>query len=986
MADSVRFQHYEVLRREDGSLFELGRGAMGITYKAFDTNLRTPVALKVINANYLNSDIARQRFLREARAAAAIRHPNVATVFHLGNEDDTYFYAMEFIDGETVEAYMQREGAVPTVVALEIAAQVARALAAAEKQGLVHRDIKPSNLMLVRDDGELTVKVIDFGLAKAADKEAGDTATLTMGGFLGTPHFASPEQLEERELDTRSDIYSLGVTLYYMLAGRTPFSGSLAQVMSQHLHREPPLELVKGQPPQVLALLERMMAKNPDDRPQTPGDLRREIEACVEAVKSAHSGVAGGAPAETTEAETITDAPREPSALILAPGVRLAERLELLEECKPGEHGQTFRAKDYETGEIVAVLILDPGLLPTSQAYTRLENEVTAIQAVKHPAVIRVHGLERAHHITFLTREWVEGPSLLDAMRQRGGLPAARAMEILAAIAGGLDAVQRTGVPCPELAASWITLAQDAAGAAQPKFNALNFSAVAPHDPDATLVSAPLSRGGTATGDRYITGIAALAYQMLGGMHAGHETFVPIAGISEEANLVLRRALKPDAPFVTPGAFVAALTQALGNTPAPAAAVAPPPLPTLVPDAPRRKPSAALIFALVALVLIVMLLTGIVWFVVPRLQAALHAGQHTEVPTPTAPPSPTPLVVEATPPPTPTPTATPSAFDTALKRVQELGMAGNYIAAFGTLDDLARDNPGEAVRLREETEKLAAKLRAETPDDTLTSEQLEQLADVLESAAQRGSTSAQMLLGKSYLAADRPADAFKYFYAAATDGKNSEAMYQVGNLYAAGHGTDKDFAKAVEFFQKSADLYYPSAIYALGECYFFGKGVPQNTGVAIKNLQLAAGYDNPQAQNLLGDIARKGLMGKPDYVEAFRLWSRATKQGWLDAQANLGVMYWMGEIIDGKPVASKPDRDKADLKTAVQLWKDGSDKGNASCTYFYALCLVNDGVSGIVDPDEKTGRSLMIKAAEQGNPQARKWCRDHDVKFDSSLR
>ncbi len=224
MAELVRFQHYEVLRRDDGSLFELGRGAMGITYKAFDTNLRTNVALKVINATYLNSEVARQRFLREARAAAAIRHPNVATVFHLGNEDDSYFYAMEFIDGETVEAFMQREGAVPTIMALEISAQVARALAAAEKQGLVHRDIKPSNLMLVREagDDEFTVKVIDFGLAKAAEKDSADAVTLTQGGFLGTPHFASPEQLEEGELDSRSDIYSLGVTLYYMLAGRTP--------------------------------------------------------------------------------------------------------------------------------------------------------------------------------------------------------------------------------------------------------------------------------------------------------------------------------------------------------------------------------------------------------------------------------------------------------------------------------------------------------------------------------------------------------------------------------------------------------------------------------------------------------------------------------------------------------------------------------------------------------------------------------------------
>src|SRR6516164_7614915 len=120
MAEPEHYQHYEVLRKDDGSLWELGRGAMGITYKAFDTNLRSPVALKVINNAYLNSDVARQRFLREARAAAALLHQNVATVFHLGSDDECYVYAMEFIDGETVDAYMKRRGRLNPVEALEI--------------------------------------------------------------------------------------------------------------------------------------------------------------------------------------------------------------------------------------------------------------------------------------------------------------------------------------------------------------------------------------------------------------------------------------------------------------------------------------------------------------------------------------------------------------------------------------------------------------------------------------------------------------------------------------------------------------------------------------------------------------------------------------------------------------------------------------------------------------------------------------------------
>ena len=117
MAEAENYQHYQVLRREDGSLWELGKGAMGITYKAFDTNLRCTVALKVINNTYLNSEVARQRFLREARAAAALRHQNVASVFHLGSDHDCYFYAMEFIDGETVFSKVKREGPLDCVFA-----------------------------------------------------------------------------------------------------------------------------------------------------------------------------------------------------------------------------------------------------------------------------------------------------------------------------------------------------------------------------------------------------------------------------------------------------------------------------------------------------------------------------------------------------------------------------------------------------------------------------------------------------------------------------------------------------------------------------------------------------------------------------------------------------------------------------------------------------------------------------------------------------
>src|SRR5271165_1777591 len=165
-----RFEHYELVTGADGKPVELGRGAMGLTYKALDVDLRCPVTLKVISERYLGDESARLRFLREARAAASVRHPNVASVFHLGKTGENYFYAMEFVQGETLENLIKRSGRLEVKLALEIATQVAAGLAAVHEQNLVHRDIKPSNIMVkLKEGGAVTAKIIDLGLAKAVN-------------------------------------------------------------------------------------------------------------------------------------------------------------------------------------------------------------------------------------------------------------------------------------------------------------------------------------------------------------------------------------------------------------------------------------------------------------------------------------------------------------------------------------------------------------------------------------------------------------------------------------------------------------------------------------------------------------------------------------------------------------------------------------------------------------------------------------------------
>src|SRR5262249_38240673 len=174
---------------------ELGAGAMAVTYRARDTVLNSLVALKVIDRKVAQNPGARSRFLREARAAANIRHPNVARVTYYGEQDGECFYAMELVEGETLEARVRREGAMPLAVALNVTEQAALALAAAEACGVVHRDIKPSNVMLEADaSGALRVKLIDYGVAKVMSAQIQPGAEQTQAGFIGTPAFASPEQ------------------------------------------------------------------------------------------------------------------------------------------------------------------------------------------------------------------------------------------------------------------------------------------------------------------------------------------------------------------------------------------------------------------------------------------------------------------------------------------------------------------------------------------------------------------------------------------------------------------------------------------------------------------------------------------------------------------------------------------------------------------------------------------------------------------------
>ncbi|MEZ0299983.1 MAG: protein kinase [Candidatus Methylacidiphilales bacterium] len=295
----LAYAHFDIEVGEDGFPVELGAGAMAVTYRARDTILQSVVALKVIDQHRAGNAAVRARFLREARAAARLHHPNVARVTYYGEQDGECFYVMEFVEGETFEEHVRRNGPVSVAVALEMIAQATRALAAAEACGVVHRDIKPSNLMIAsrqgesRDGDSLVVKMIDFGVAKVV--EAG--IDQTQADFIGTPAFASPEQFIQREIpttepsvtqapisvvDTRSDIYSLGITLWYLLSGQTPFTGRSLQEIRAKQSQELPMHQLRAAniPAAVTGLLKSMLAVNSDQRPQSARELLAAILRC----------------------------------------------------------------------------------------------------------------------------------------------------------------------------------------------------------------------------------------------------------------------------------------------------------------------------------------------------------------------------------------------------------------------------------------------------------------------------------------------------------------------------------------------------------------------------------------------------------------------------------------------------------------------------------------------------------------------------------
>ncbi len=303
--------HYRVVAK-------LGEGGMGIVYKAEDTTLERTVALKLLAQHLLNDEEAKERFLREAKAAAALSHPNICTVYEIAEGDGKTFIAMEFVKGETLE---ERIAAGPLTLkdALDIGRQVADGLEAAHEENIIHRDIKPANVMV---DAKGRAKVMDFGLARLTEASR-LTKTNTA---MGTVAYMSPEHAQGIEVDTRTDIWALGCVLYEMICGQRPFQGQYDQALLYEIVHEEPAALTglrTGVPVELEFIVNECLAKDRDDRTGTAQEVSRKLRTLAEKLKSGHSTIlrttqmTGAVPAAMTGAQTVNPAEALPPGAVI---------------------------------------------------------------------------------------------------------------------------------------------------------------------------------------------------------------------------------------------------------------------------------------------------------------------------------------------------------------------------------------------------------------------------------------------------------------------------------------------------------------------------------------------------------------------------------------------------------------------------------------------------------------------------------------------
>src|SRR5881296_3789490 len=455
--EKVRFGNFEVMNDPEGRPVLLGKGTFGRTYQARHCYLDTIVALKIITERYVADATVRQRFLTEARAVAKLSHPHIARLYDFGEMNGVLHYAMEYCGGGSLADFVAQKGAVPLRQTIEIAQQISGALKCAHVAGFIHRDLKPSNIMLSAPEGPMFAKLIDFGLVQpsvpGATRSFGDDQSADGARFLGTPLFASPEQLREEPMDVRTDLFSLGMTLWFLIAGRAPESGSSAEIAASRLNRESyAARLPANLLPPFRDVLVRLLEKDRRNRFTTAADLFTALNACAAALgfRQAKDYTDPAAAlewedADASESGALDFAKLEPAEL--APvEAELTSEFNILARINEDFTGLNYVAEEVGKKGAMSILhVLHPLLLKDVLAFDRFRVHIAQLMRLDVAEIVRPKAIKRYSDYVAVISDKPGGTDLLSVLRTERTVPLVEAAPLLEKIADVCDRLCAAG-------------------------------------------------------------------------------------------------------------------------------------------------------------------------------------------------------------------------------------------------------------------------------------------------------------------------------------------------------------------------------------------------------------------------------------------------------------------------------------------------------------------------------------------------------------
>ena len=574
-AQKVRFGNFEIVNDPEGRPLSLGKGTFGRTYQARHSYLETIVALKIITERYATDAAVRQRFLTEARAVAKLSHPHIARLYDFGEMDGVLHYAMEYCAGGSLADHVAKHGPLPLRQLLEVGQQIAGALKCAHAAGFIHRDLKPSNIMLTGAEGPLFAKLIDFGLVQpsvpGATRSIGDDQSADGARFLGTPLFASPEQLREEPMDVRTDLFSLGVTLWYLLLGGPPETGSSAAIAASRLSAESyAARLPANVVPQFRDVLVRLLEKDRNKRFGSAAEVFNAFNLCAAALgfrrakdyTDATSGV-GEWEEDGAIAEPQKSAEPEPIEVENIEAA-LDSEFRIITRINEDFTGLNYIAEPRGAPERLAILhVLHPVLLDDQSALERFRVHIAQLVALDLPEVLCPKSMRAFSDYVCVVFDKPADSDLMSVLRTGRGVHLIEAAPLLETIADACDRLSAAGLPGAQLAPGHIFIewVDDAGSGAKstkelskarpklyPRFLAVSEAPELarlnePEDVSSTMTTDMLGDPGRA--DNMSEHFATLLYRMVAGRNCpiaaafSSQGYVAIPGLSEQSNRFL---------------------------------------------------------------------------------------------------------------------------------------------------------------------------------------------------------------------------------------------------------------------------------------------------------------------------------------------------------------------------------------------------------------------------------------------------------------